>query len=77
MKVTGSGTSTGQICTYFDEIQQNCAGSGSMPQFASPNQTTVPKFAIMLNLASGAGWHEAAPPATYYDLFVDWVGVWH
>lgn len=77
MKVTGSGTATGQICTYFDEVQQNCAGTGSMPQFASPNQTAVPKFAIMLNLASGGGWHEAAPPAGNYDYFVDWVGVWH
>jgi hypothetical protein len=48
-----------------------------MPQFGSPSSAVKPQWAVMLNLASGGGWVENAPPAGNYDYFVDWVAVWH
>ena len=74
MLVTGSGTSTGTVCNYFDEVQLVCS---PMPQFGSPGSANKPTWTVMLELASGGGWVSNAPPSNQYDYFVDWVGVWH
>ena len=74
MKVAGSGTAAGTICNYFDEVQLSCS---PMPQFAAPGSAAVPAWSVMLELASGGGWRTHAPPGGYYDMFIDWVAVWH
>jgi len=73
MKVTGSGTPKGQVCSYLDEKQTGCS---PMPQFGKPNDAVKPDWAVMIELASGGGWPSVAPPAGYFDYFVDWVAVW-
>lgn len=74
MKISGSGTSGATVCEYFDEVQLKC---DSFPQYGSPASATKPTWAVMLELASGGGWVSQAPPSGQYDLFIDWVGVWH
>jgi len=74
MKISNSGSATGTVCEYFDEVQLKC---DSFPQYSSPNSAVKPLWAPMLELASGGGWVSLPPPSGKYDLFVDWVGVWH
>lgn len=73
MLVTGSGTPQGKVCNYLDDAQMACS---PMPHFAPPSAALKPTWNLMVELASGGGWHEAAPPSNQYDYFVDWVAVW-
>jgi hypothetical protein len=67
--ITGAGTSSAQVCGYFDERQLRCI---PMPSTVASNP-----WSLMLELASGGGWVENPPLSNQYDLFVDWVAVWH
>ena len=74
MKITNSGTAGGTVCEYFDEVQLQC---DSFPQYGAPNSGVKPNWAVMLELASGGGWVSLPPPSNQYDMFIDWVGIWH
>jgi len=45
---------------------------GSIAKGEIPNLST-PYWYVLLDLAMGGGWPDNAPPANYYDMWIDYV----
>jgi hypothetical protein len=55
------------VSAYFDDVLK-----GTVAKSALPGGLQINVF-LMLNLAMGSGWPDNAPPAGYYDMWIDYV----
>jgi len=55
------------VTFYFDDVPLGSIAKGEIPNLSTPY------WYVLLDLAMGGGWPDNAPPANYYDMWIDYV----